>query len=200
MSVELKTIKLNGHLGKKFVKSCKLAVSSPEEAIKALSVNIKGFKEYLTKHSSPGYHIFTDKRDLAEDELNYNVSSDVIKIVPVTVGSGGFFKIVIGIAMIVAAIYMPYLAIGMTEFGLAAASALSAVGYSLVMSGISQVLFAPPKAKSFNSDKPENSPSYVFNGPVNTIAQGNPVGLCYGKVRVGSQVISAGLTSREIPI
>jgi predicted phage tail protein len=187
MSVELKTIKLYGHLGKKFGKSFQLAVSSPAEAIKALSINIKGFREYLTKHSNPGYHIFTDKRDLAEDELNYNVSSDIIKIVPVTVGSGGFFKVIIGVVLIVVGTIFeqPWMV---------------NMGYTMTISGVAEVLFAPPTPKSYNAEKPENSPSYIFNGPVNTISQGNPVSLCYGKVRVGSQVISAGLTSREIPI
>lgn len=187
MSVELKTVKLYGHLGKKFGRSFQLAVSTPAEAIKALSVNIKGFKDYLVKHSSPGYHIFTDKKDLAEDELNYNVSSNIIKIVPVTIGSGGIFKIVIGIVLIVVGVIteQPW---------------LTKIGVSMTISGVAEVLFAPPTPKSYNPEKPANSPSYIFNGPVNTIAQGNPVSLCYGKVRVGSQVISAGLTSREIPI
>lgn len=187
MSVELKTIKLYGHLGKKFGKSFQLAVSTPAEAIKALSTNIKGFKEYLTKHSSPGYHIFTDKKDLAEDELNYTVSSDVIKIIPVTMGSGGIFKIVIGVVLIVVGTIFeqPWMV---------------NMGISFALSGASQLLFTPPGGQFNTSEKPENTPSYIFNGPVNTTAQGNPVSLCYGKVRVGSQVISAGLTSREIPI
>ena len=187
MSVELKTVKLYGHLGKKFGKSFQLAVSTPAEAIRALSVNIKGFKQYLTKHSAPGYHIFTDKKDLAQDELNYKVSSDIIKIIPVTAGSGGILKVIVGVVLVVVGIVtqQPW---------------ITKIGISMTISGIAEVLFAPPKPKSYNSEKPENSPSYVFNGPVNTISQGNPVSLCYGKVRVGSQVISAGLTSREIPI
>ena len=187
MSVELKTIKLYGHLGKKFGKTFQLAVNSPSEAIKALSVNLEGFKEYLLKHSSPGYHIFIDKKDLSEDELNYKVSSDIIKIVPVTVGSGGFFKIVIGVVLIVAGIVMrqPW----MVNMG---------IGFAL--SGASQLLFTPPSGQFNTSEKPENTPSYIFNGPVNTTMQGNPIALCYGKIRVGSQVVSAGLSSRDIPI
>lgn len=181
---ELKTIKLYGHLGKKFGKSFQLAVSTPAEAVRALSANIKGFKNYITQYN---YHIFLDKMDIGIEELGSITQVEVIKIIPVTVGSGGFFKVVIGVAL---------MAIG----GFNPTSAWFTIGASMALSGISEILFAPPRNKNTSTEKPANTPSYVFNGPVNTVAQGNPVSLCYGKVRVGSQVISAGLTSREIPI
>lgn len=40
---------------------------------------------------------------------------------------------------------------------------------------------------------PDNKPSYAFGGPVNSTAQGNPVGVLYGKRRIGGAVISAGI-------
>jgi predicted phage tail protein len=180
---ELKTIKLYGHLGKKFGKSFQLAVATPSEAVRALSINLKGFKEYLKQHN---FHVFLDKMDIGKEELGSITTADIIKIIPVTVGSGGFFKVVIGIALM---IYAPEMS-----------STWFSVGASMVLSGISEILFAPPRNKDTSTEKPENTPSYVFNGPINTTGSGNPVSLCYGKVRVGSQVISAGLTSREIPI
>jgi predicted phage tail protein len=180
---ELKTIKLYGHLGKKFGKSFQLAVSTPAEAVRALSINLKGFKQYLKQYN---FHVFLDKMDIGSEELGSITTVDTIKIIPVTLGSGGIFKVAIGIAMM---IYAPEMS-----------STWFSVGASMVLSGISEILFAPPKNKGASIEKPENTPSYVFNGPVNTTGSGNPVSLCYGKVRVGSQVISAGLTSREIPI
>ena len=32
-----------------------------------------------------------------------------------------------------------------------------------------------------------------FNGPVNTVSQGNPVPVGYGRLKIGSAVISSGL-------
>ena len=180
---ELKTIKLYGHLGKKFGKSFQLAVSTPAEAIRALSINLKGFKQYLKQYN---FHVFLDKMDIGGEELGSITTVNIIKIVPVTLGSGGLFKVIIGVAMM---IYAPEMS-----------SAWFSMGASMVLSGISEILFAPPRNKDTSTEKPGNTPSYVFNGPVNTTGSGNPVSLCYGKVRVGSQVISAGLTSREIPI
>jgi hypothetical protein len=53
-----------------------------------------------------------------------------------------------------------------------------------------------PKGRSAN-DKPENQPSYAFNGPLNTQAQGNPVPVLYGELIVGSAVLSAGITAKD---
>ena len=179
METTLKTIKLYGHLGKKFGKSFRLAVESPSEAIRALANIIPGFKQYFVKHE---YHVFLDKRDIADDDLYLPTSNDTIKFVPVTYGSGGFFKVVLGVALMVFT--------GGT-FGL-----------SMILSGISEMLFSAPKPDKFGNknEKPENQPSYTFNGIVNTTTQGNAVPLCYGKMRVGSQVISAGLTTRDIAL
>lgn len=176
----MKQIKLYGHLGAKFGKIFTIDVSSPHEAIRALSANIKGFKEYLSRNSAPGYHIFIDKQNIGENELSLPIGDkEVIKIVPVVHGSGGFFKVILGIALLV---------ITQGKFGL-----------SLVLSGISEILFAAPKKKnSTGNQKVENTPSYVFDGPVNTTAQGNAIPLCYGRLLVGSQVISAGLSAKQL--
>ena len=55
-----------------------------------------------------------------------------------------------------------------------------------------------PQAKGLSAvDDPHNRASYSFNGPVNTSAQGNPVGLLYGQAIVGSAVISAGIYAQD---
>ena len=51
---ELRTIKLSGFLGKKFGRVHRLAVDSPAEAIRALSVNINGFREFLENSHKNG--------------------------------------------------------------------------------------------------------------------------------------------------
>jgi predicted phage tail protein len=73
----------------------------------------------------------------------------------------------------------------------------SAIGWGLVLGGVSSLLFTPKTHDPAATERPENKPSYAFNGPVNTTAQGNPVPVGYGRLRVGSQVISAGLYVEE---
>lgn len=72
------------------------------------------------------------------------------------------------------------------------------MGMSLALGGVAQLL--APKVKAESKEAVENKPSYIFNGAVNTVAQGNPVPILYGRMRVGSQVVSAGITSNDIPL
>ena len=57
----------------------------------------------------------------------------------------------------------------------------------------------PDAQASEPSERPENKPSYSFNGAVNTTAQGHPVPVGYGRLVVGSAVISAGIDVDEVP-
>jgi predicted phage tail protein len=75
-------------------------------------------------------------------------------------------------------------------------SPLLPVGIAMVAGGVMQML--SPQAKGLGTqDSPNNRPSYSFNGPVNTSVQGNPVPLLYGRMTVGSAVISAGIYSED---
>lgn len=184
----MREIRLYGELGKKFGKSFHLDVRNTREAITALKAVVKGFSQYLQQHSADGFHIFIDKQDIDRTELDYPVGTrEVIKIVPVVGGSGGFFKVVIGIALILGTSYLGAWSVN--------------VGWSMIAAGISEILFAPPVPNSpTQQEKVENKPSYVFDGPVNTTAQGHCVPVAYGRLRVGSQVISAGLFAEALTI
>jgi predicted phage tail protein len=188
------TILLYGHLAKQFGKRHRLNVRSPAEAIRAFCANYHDFRDAIMLHDQPGYRVLAGKEDRAFDvgmQLPVG-SSKIIKIIPVIAGSsGGFSRILLGAALIGASFFLPATAIGLTEIGLFATSALSSIGFSLLLGGISSLLFSPPKASN-STERPENRPSYNFNGAINTITQGNCVPVAYGRIRVGSQVISAG--------
>ena len=93
-----------------------------------------------------------------------------------------------------------------------ASSAIGFIGASLVLSGTAQLLSPQPadlpgitgsagRRSSFDpqrNDPADNRSSYIYNGAVNLTAQGNPVPLCYGRMRVGSVVISAGVSTTDI--
>ena len=93
------------------------------------------------------------------------------------------------------------------------AGAIAAVGVGLALSGTAQLLSPQPaelpgltqgssgRRDSFSpqqNDPADNRASYIYNGAVNLTAQGNPVPLCYGRMRVGSVVISAGVSTTDI--
>ena len=131
------------------------------------------------------YAIFNGKENVSEDDLGKPTGRDVIRIVPVIAGSkrAGLIQTVVGVVLIAVGSY----------FGQTWAVQL---GIGLTIGGAMQML--SPQAKGLGTqDGPNNRPSYSFNGPVNTSVQGNPVPLLYGRMIVGSAVISAGIYSED---
>lgn len=186
---------LYGHLAKQFGKRHMLAVNTPAEAVRAMCANYKQFRQAIMLHNQMAYRVLAGNEDRADEEgLRLPCGkAKTIKIIPVIAGSGGIGKILLGAALLGASFMLPGTAFGLTEFGLFATNALSSIGFSLLLGGVSSLLFSPPKPQKGASERPENRPSYNFNGPINTTQQGGAVPLCYGgPIRVGSQVISAG--------
>lgn len=193
----LKVIRLYGVLGFKFGRVHHLAIDSPREAIKALSVLYEGFEQFLANAHLKGleFAVFKGKRNISEDELNLDTSEE-IRIAPVIKGSkrGGFFQTVLGIAMIGLAVWNPaFLAMSATTN-----SALMLGGAAMAIGGVVQMLSPQPRGLSIRQDA-DNKPSYAFGGAVNTTAQGNPVPLFYGLGRreIGGAIISAGIYTED---
>lgn len=65
----LKTIKLYGVLAKKFGKEFKLAVESTREAVKALSVQVPGFEQFMLTAHEQGltFAVFQDDENIGEE-------------------------------------------------------------------------------------------------------------------------------------
>lgn len=195
------TVLLYGHLGKRFGRRHRYDVRSPAEAVRALCATIPGFRAYLAEHSAPGYRVLVGKDPRDFDTLSLP-ADEAIKIVPVTAGAGrGLGSVILGAALIGFGVMTGGAGLGLQAAwaagGMTFAGYLSAnIGLALVLGGVSQMLAPQPKT-SGTPERPENKPSYVFDGPVNTAAQGNPVPVCYGRLIVGSQVISAGMVAEE---
>ena len=192
---------LYGRLGATYGKVHRYDVVSPAQAIKALSVTIKGFKQSLI---DGGYYrvLVGGKDEVSIDQLGNPMSDrETIRIVPVVAGAEGLGKVVLGVALV--AFAGPLAGFAGTAFGATAAttaviaSSISSIGVSLAIGGVSQMLFSP-QAQTQSSEREENKPSFIFNGAVNTTRQGNCVPICYGRMIVGSQVISAGLSVDEL--
>lgn len=209
----LRKVKLYGDLGEKFGKEFMLDVNTPHQAVRLLSANFKDFAPYLIKNSEPGYHVIVGSNSVGEKELlNPAFGDQEIKIIPVVQGSGddGMFQIVLGAALIMwsaGILGATPGSLGIDAFGLTAGQAFtvnsfaSNLGWALVFGGVSQMLFSPPEASTPQAnERPENKPSYLFDGPVNTVRQGNAVPVGYGRLMVGSQVISAGLFAEAISV
>ena len=200
MAEKLRTVRLYGVLGSKFGRKYQLAVSNAREAAHALSVLLPGFEAYMMNAHTKGmgFSVFVGKTNLAQDELEYPVGDDDIRIAPIMMGAkkGGMMNIIAGAVLIVAGIAVTYMTFGGAS---AVGWAMIEAGIGIMAGGIVQMLTPVPKGLGAK-DHTDNTASYNFNGPVNTQAQGNPVPLLYGRLIVGSAVISAGIRSDDVYI
>jgi len=198
----MKQVILYGHLAKKFGRHHFFDVRNPAEAVRALRANFPGFEQHVLKNNAPGYHVRVGNDYRDEEGLAYPADG-VIKIIPAVGGASSAFKIILGAALMYFTMgtgaFLSSWAIGTgSSAAITAVSIAGNIGMALVMGGISSALFKPPVAQS--TEKPESKASYSFDGPVNTVSQGNPIPVCYGRLIVGSQVISASIDTGDIAL
>ncbi|CAM8633911.1 COG4723 Phage-related protein, tail component [Burkholderiales bacterium] len=199
----MSTVLLLGELGQHFGKRHHFDVRSPAEAVRALVANFADFERFIlqSKEHHLGYRVLVGKEAISERDLHGPVGANTITIAPVIAGAGGKFgQIILGVALIAASFYLPTTALfSIGSFAPSIASLSFSIGLSLTLGGVAQML-APQPASNEPSERPENQPSYTFNGAVNTTAQGQPVPVGYGRVVVGSAVISAGIDVDQVAI
>lgn len=193
----MRTVKLYGELAKRFGKEHSFAVRNAREAIAALKATIPGFTAYMSRAhlSKVAFKVWAGGTSLDYSDLN-NPSgrNDIIRISPVIMGAGsGWFKVLLGAVLVVGGI----LVTGLT-FGAAGqvGGAMISVGVGLIFGGVADLLTSPPKGPA-ERESTINKNSYLFNGPANVTAQGNPIPVIYGRLLAGSCVISAGVESYE---
>ncbi len=185
-----------------------LCVDSAKSAIMALNTITKNkFNEYFIKKNklNAKYRILINGNDFLSpiNEINEHnweqinqselviIKNDLktIDIVPFIESSGGgglgILTTILGALLIIVGIVVAFFSFG-------AGAALIVAGVGLLGAGVVSLLSKPPSF-NFNQDLDTTvSHSYLFNGPVNTIGEGNPVPVGYGTMLVGSNVISAG--------
>jgi len=192
------SVVLTGAMAKRFQKVYKLHLNSktPGEAFRALASIVPGFRDYLLSATSRGIE-FAVWRGKGPAEENISAqqlgepAGDTIRIAPILKGSkAGVLQTIIGaVLIVVGAIATAY------GYGAIGGPMISA-GIGMVAGGIIQML-SPQTKLNKNADSADNQGSYVFSGPVNTTAQGNPVPVLYGRMIVGSAVISAGMEADD---
>lgn len=207
MSERLVKVKLYGHL-RKFGREFEVSVKSPAEAVHALGVMIPGFRHFIetSEHRGMAFAIFNGKRNITEQELTLGAQPE-IRIAPVYGGrkNGGGFSVVLGIALMAIVV----VATGgagalLTTAGWSAAlgaggfsGAVAMAGFAMAVGGVVQMLTPTASTGLKTSSDSENTSAYAFGGPVNTTAQGTPVGLLYGEREIGGAVISAGIFAED---
>lgn len=185
---------LYGDLARRFGRVHHSDADSPDKAIKSLFANFPAAKQYFVDKAHHPFRVFVGDSGVSVglQDVYANSPGATVRIVPAILGakSAGIGQIIFGAILVVIGAVISY--IGMPGLGIPMMKA----GAMLMLGGVSQLLFAvaPPDQPS---EKDANKPSYMFSGPVNTIAQGQKVPVGYGRLRVGSAVINAGMRADD---
>ena len=191
----LKKIKVYGTL-RKFLGQSEFEVdlNTPREAISFLVCNFKGIEEHMAEQF---YTIQVGARKITEDLLNFKTQDD-IKIIPIV--HGNFFPILLGAgALFGASTITAGTFLGSTLL----VNALTAVGTSMIIDGVTSMLTPQETTTSAISGQDSLAPSalasnYSFTGLTNISKAGIPVNLVYGEILVGSIVVSNGVDTVQV--
>ncbi|MFZ9654541.1 MAG: tail assembly protein [Limnohabitans sp.] len=198
----MRKVILRGELGRLFGRVHWFDVKTPAEAVRALCANFPGFEQHLVT-SDPEqvrYRVGADRRRVEPDQLHDPLGAEAISITPILAGAGsGFWSFVAGVALIGLTIATGGFGGAAIIGGITWAGVVGGLGAALVLGGISQMLAPQPETPQGMGDR-ERKASYLFDGPVNTTAQGYPVPVGYGRLIIGSAVISGGITVEDIPV
>ena len=207
----LRKIKLYGELAE-FVghKEFEVKADTLASAVSFLINNFEGIDKFMNPKY---YQVKVGDYAIDESEIYHPIGKEDIHFIPVISGAGrGFGRILLGAALIGLA-FIPFAGSG-TGLGMLfgkgpvfgihklgqvgmLSKALAGVGASLVLSGVSEMLFPLPKFDDFDSEQ-DPKLSFSFNGIQQTNRAGTPVPIVYGEIFTGSVVISASVDTEQV--
>jgi predicted phage tail protein len=145
------------------------------------------------------YTIQVGTKVITEDLLNLNTKDD-IRIIPLV--HGNFFPILLGAGALFGSSAIAATTFGSTFLGTLLTSALTSIGTSMLVDGVTSML-APQQNPLSPSGEDSLDPSalasnYSFTGLTNISRAGVPVNLVYGEILVGSIVVSNGVDTVQV--
>lgn len=183
---------------KQFGTEFRLDCKTPAEVIHALTSQIPKLRQFIQQGLFTvrvGLDYF-DNRYL-EKGLSQKLKDDaIVHFTPTLKGSkrGGLFGVITGVALIAGALALGPL--GFSVIGANAAWMVGGLGASLLLGGVAQMLTKMPSMSTGKDADKKQSTS--FSNLSNMAAQGRPMPLAYGRIRVGSLIISQGVETMDI--
>ena len=202
----LNKVKLYGELAD-FVgyKELDAVINSTADAMRFLVSNFPKLEAHMANRN---YQVLVDDYEVSEDDIQNPIGKSDIHIVPVITGAGGSTgKFLMGAVLIGASFMFP--GAGMfgakSIFGAKAAGGFltgvgtlaSSIGASLVLQGVSEMLFPMPPVPEFQNESDPRI-SFSFSGVQNTSRAGTTHPIVYGEIITGSVVISAGIDTNQV--
>lgn len=175
----------------RFGKRISLSIKTAAEGIHALAIQLPGFWQRMNEG---WYQVRIAGSDMAPDTLTARLNESlppgaVVHIVPRMAGAkNGIWQVVAGAALIGAS-FIPGL-------NAVAAAVLFSAGTSMALGGVAQMLTPVPKTPTVGQADNGKQNTY-FSSLENMVAQGNPVPVLYGEMKIGSRVISQMMSTRD---
>lgn len=219
-------VRLLGDLGDRYgAEHTYRNLRTPADAVKLLCINNPELREELihAHEHGIGYRVIQAGADLGYEDLHLPIGSNDLILTPVIAGSGGGAgQILAGVGLVAFSILTAgagagFLGIGAGltggafTLGSAASVAIGAIGTSLILGGVSQMLSPQPvlpniganrlgSAESTSTDGPQSvvrgadgKQSYAYTGAANTVGVGATIPVAYGEVLIGSHLLSANV-------
>ncbi|MDU4566326.1 MAG: tail assembly protein [Haemophilus parainfluenzae] len=175
---------------KQFGTEFRLDCKTPAEVVQALTSQIPKLRQFIQQglFTVRVGREYLDNRHL-EQGLNQHLKDDsTVHFTPVLKGSkkAGLFQTIVGAVMVVVGAFTSW----------AGGAALIAGGIGLMAGGVAQMLTKMPSMSTGKDAERKQSTS--FSNLSNMAAQGRPMPLAYGRIRVGSLIISQGVETMDI--
>ncbi len=140
--------------------------------------------------------VMIQKYLLDETTLSMKHKTGDIWIAPEIIGSkSGVFTAIAGAVLVIAGAVLTYY--GMGGVGIP----MMKMGAGLMLSGVIMMLTPVPGTPEYKErESPDERQGFLFDGPVNTNEQGGAIPITYGKVLVGSTIVSTSLDVEDIPL
>lgn len=196
----MKTIKLIGDIAEKYKQDWKLDVQTPAEALRAINANRPGFIQECDAGNYIAILVDLEDEDNTRQITDENGlkpwGSEVLVVVPNVSGDASAAA-----AFVVGALFTAAAATSAAALIVyAIVYVIVSVAIAVALAAISSLISSTPDAFGANElETPENKPSYLFNGVVNTARQGHRIPLLYGgPLLVGSAVLSSRINTTDL--
>lgn len=175
---------------KQFGTEFRLDCKTPAEVVQALTSQIPKLRQFIQQglFTVRVGREYLDNRYLEQGLNQHLKDNSTVHFTPVLKGSkkAGLFQTIVGAVMVVVGVLTswvggPYLIAG---------------GISLMAGGVAQMLTKMPSMSTGRDVEKKQSTS--FSNLSNMAAQGRPMPLAYGRIRVGSLIISQGVETMDI--
>jgi len=208
---------LHGHIGKTFGRKWEFDAETPIEVFKGIDANVDGFIKYLAQKDKEGikYRIFFDEKPLKGKELEVSISKKKkMHVFPVVAGSDtknaqqyreyGSYGILGGLGLSFFGGWLStfdnWFAKGLGAFLSFVGDITFEIGAALLIQGLIGALQDEPEepASPADVDTLKSTTSFIFSNPSNNVTQGARVPIGYGRLRVGSHVISSSVLNSRL--